>query len=241
MKPVTLVPMARFLALGTFVFLCACSSGGSGGGAATGGAAGSATGGTGGATGGSGGNGGTGGVAGSTTGGAGGVAGGSGGAAGEPRIEIITNMGTMVVELDQTRMPITTTNFLSYVDSGFFDGTIIHRVIPDFVIQGGGFTPGLSPKATQPPITLETHPDILHDYGVISMARTSAPNSATSQFFLVNSTAGAHSLDGEYAAFGKMLEGNATLDAISQVPTQSVSGYDDVPVTDVVVNSVKRL
>jgi cyclophilin family peptidyl-prolyl cis-trans isomerase len=169
------------------------------------------------------------------------VAGGSGGASSEPRIEIDTSMGKMVVELDETRMPVTTANFLSYVDAGFFDGTIIHRVIPDFVIQGGGFTPGMSAKATQPPIALETHPEILHDYGVISMARTTDPNSATSQFFLVNAPAGAHSLDGEYAAFGKMIEGNATLDAISVVPTHTVSIYDDVPVDDVVVSSIKRL
>ncbi len=172
--------------------------------------------------------------------GIGGVAG-SGGGSNLPRIEMVTSMGTMQFELDETKMPITTANFLAYVDDGFFDGTIIHRVIPDFVIQGGGFTSGLSAKATQPPIVLETSPEILHDYGVLSMARTSDPNSATSQFFVVNAPNGAHSLDGQYAAFGKMLQGNAALDSISQVPTASQSGYDNVPVTEVVVTSVKRL
>jgi cyclophilin family peptidyl-prolyl cis-trans isomerase len=174
------------------------------------------------------------------SGGSGGVAG-SDASRGLPRIVFDTSMGTMTVELDDVQMPITTSNFLAYVDAGFFDGTIIHRVIPDFVIQGGGYGPGLSKKATQPPITLEISPEILHDYGVISMARTSEPNSATSQFFLVNAPNGAHSLDGQYAAFGKLVEGNATLDAISQVQTQSISGFENVPVTDVVINSVTRL
>lgn len=188
---------------------------------------------------GSGGGGGTG----ATGGSAGVAAGGTGGTAdagGNPVIEMQTSMGTMVFELDPVNMPVTTENFLAYVDAGFFSGTIIHRVIPDFVIQGGGFEPGLVQKSTNPPIPLETSPAVLHDYGVISMARTSDPNSATSQFFVVNAQAGSHSLDGQYAAFGRLLEGGATLDAISAVPTQSQSGYDDVPVTDVVVSSVTR-
>lgn len=234
--------MMRLGSAVAFVFLCACSSGGSSGGG--GGAAGAAQGGTG-NVGGSGGTSATGGTAGSSTGGVGNTGGtagaGTGGATGKPKIEIDTNMGTMVVELEEEQMPITTANFLVYVDEGFFDGTIIHRVIPDFVIQGGGYTPGLNQKSTHPPIQLETNPNILHDYGVISMARTNVPDSATSQFFLVNAAAGAHNLDGQYAAFGKMTEGNATLDAISAVQTSSQSGLDDVPVTDVVVNSIKRL
>ena len=167
--------------------------------------------------------------------------GGAAGAGGNPRVELDTNMGKMVFELDPVRMPITTANFLAYVDAGFYDGTIFHRVIPDFVIQGGGFTSGLVSKQTNPPIVLETSPEVLHDYGALSMARTSVPDSATSQFFVVNAQAGAHSLDGDYAAFGKMLEGSATLDAISAVQTSSQQGYDDVPVTDVVINSAKRL
>lgn len=234
--------MMRLGAAVAFVFLCACSSGGSSGGA--GGAAGAAQGGSG-NLGGSGGSGATGGTAGSSTGGVGNTGGsagaGTGGTTGKPKIEIDTNMGKMVIELEEELMPITTANFLVYVDEGFFDGTIIHRVIPDFVIQGGGYTPGLNEKATHPPIQLETNPAVLHDYGAISMARTTDPNSATSQFFVVNATAGAHGLDGDYAAFGKMTEGNTTLDAISGVATGTQSGFDDVPVTDVVVNSIKRL
>ena len=113
-------------------------------------------------------------------------------------------------------------------------------MIPDFVIQGGGFSSGLTPKQTNPPIALETSPQILHDYGVISMARTTDPNSATSQFFVVNAKAGSHSLDGSYAAFGRMKEGDAVLDAISAVPTQTSGSYQDVPTTEVVVNSITR-
>jgi peptidyl-prolyl cis-trans isomerase A (cyclophilin A) len=173
-----------------------------------------------------------------------GATGGSGGAAGStsnPLVELDTSMGKMVFELDPVRMPTTTANFLAYVDAGFFDGTIFHRVIPDFVIQGGGYSSGLTPKATNAPIPLETSPEILHDYGVISMARTNDPNSATSQFFVVNAAAGSHSLDGSYAAFGKMTEGSATLDAISAVETSNPPGFEDVPVTEVVINSAKRL
>jgi cyclophilin family peptidyl-prolyl cis-trans isomerase len=232
--------MMRLGSAVAFVFLCACSSSGSSGG----GTGGAAQGGTG-NLGGSGGTSATGGAAGSSTGGVGNTGGsagaGTGGATSKPKIEIDTSMGKMVVELEEELMPITTANFLVYVDEGFFDGTIIHRVIPDFVIQGGGFTPGLSQKSTHPPIELETNPNVLHDYGAISMARTTAPNSATSQFFLVNAAAGSHGLDGDYAAFGMMTEGNATLDAISAVPTSTQSSFEDVPVTDVVVNSIKRL
>lgn len=180
----------------------------------------------------------------SATGGAAGA--GTGGAAGadsgttKPTVVMDTSMGKIVIELEPDKMPITTANFLSYVDEGFYSGTIIHRVIPDFVIQGGGFSPGLVKKTTKAPITLETSPDILHDYGVISMARTNDPNSATTQFFLVNAKAGAHSLDGDYAAFGRMVEGDTVLDAISAVPTTTQGMYEDVPVTDVVVNSVTK-
>ncbi|GMV16286.1 MAG: peptidylprolyl isomerase [Myxococcales bacterium] len=217
--------------------LPACGSSGSGGGASSGG--------TGGATGGGGGSGGTAATGGMTGGSAGVATGGggtgdAGGAGGKPVIEMDTSLGKMVFELEPTDMPVTTANFLSYVDSGFYDGTIIHRVLPDFVIQGGGYATGLVAKTANPPIKLETSPAVQHDYGVISMARTSDPDSADSQFFVVNAKAGSHSLDGSYAAFGRMLEGGAVLDAISGVPTQSQSGLEDVPVTEIVVKSVTR-
>lgn len=226
---------ARYLTLGVSLVLFACgsssSSGGGAGASGSGGASGSA---------GASGNGGAG-AAGGAGMGPGGADGGDGAAgAGNPIIDMDTTMGRMSFELDAVRMPVTTANLLAYVDSGFYTGTIIHRVIPDFVIQGGGYLPGLLAKKTQAPIALETSPDILHDYGVISMARTSNPDSATSQFFVVNSQSGAHSLDGQYAAFGHLIEGAAVLDAISQVPTHNVGTTTDVPVTDVEVTSVTR-
>ncbi|NUP97686.1 MAG: peptidylprolyl isomerase [Planctomycetaceae bacterium] len=170
----------------------------------------------------------------------GGATGGSGGAAGNPVIEMDTSLGKMVFELDPKNMPGTTANFLAYVDAGFYTNTIIHRVVPDFVIQGGGYSSGLVAKSANPPIKLEISPAVLHDYGALSMARTSDPDSADTQFFVVNAKAGAHNLDGNYAAFGKMLEGSAVLDAISGVTTQTQSGLANVPVTEVVVKSVVR-
>jgi len=179
----------------------------------------------------------------SSTSGTGGMVGtgDTGGSSSKPRVRIATSMGDMVIELEPELMPITTENFLAYVDDGFYSDTIIHRVITDFVIQGGGFTSGLASKpATRPAIQLETSSEILHDYGAISMARTNDPNSATTQFFVVNSPSGASSLDGQYAAFGHMLEGSATLDAITAVTTETQGQYMDVPVQDVVVMSITR-
>jgi cyclophilin family peptidyl-prolyl cis-trans isomerase len=217
------------------VVSCACSSGGAGG--AYGGAAGE-SGSTGGAAGESG-----------STGGAAGESGSAGGAgldagpdavAGKPVVELVTSMGTMAIELEPERMPITTANFLSYVDEGFYDGTIFHRVVLGFVIQGGGYSPGLAPKATKPPIVLEIDPELKHTYGAISMARTDVKDSATSQFFVVNAPGGVSYLDGEYAAFGMMIEGSAVLGSISSVPTTTQSGFTNVPVQEVVVISAKR-
>jgi cyclophilin family peptidyl-prolyl cis-trans isomerase len=218
--------MLRWILVGALALLCACSDdpkssdddSGDGGGGSGGNPMGPGGGGSGGA-GGSGGGGGT----------------------ANPVIEIETSFGMMAVELDPERMPVTTTNFLTYVDEGFFAGTIIHRVIPNFVIQGGGFSAGLAPKpSNHPPITLETSPEILHDYGAISMARTDDPNSATSQFFLVNAPAGSHSLDGAYAAFGHLIEGSDVLDEISGVMTETVGQFEDVPVMDVEVTGITR-
>jgi peptidyl-prolyl cis-trans isomerase A (cyclophilin A) len=165
---------------------------------------------------------------------------GGGGAVEKPVVVIETSLGTMTVELEPELMPTTTENFLTYVDEGFYAETIVHRVVPDFVIQGGGYISGLTEKETHDPIDLETHPDLLHDYGAISMARTKNPNSATSQYFIVNARAGAHDLDGNYAAFGRLIEGADVLDAISAVPTESQGLWHDVPVDDVTVLSASR-
>jgi cyclophilin family peptidyl-prolyl cis-trans isomerase len=151
-------------------------------------------------------------------------------------VELETSLGTMAIELEPDKMPITTDNFLAYVDDGFYAGTIFHRVVPNFVIQGGGFESGMLQKSTSAPIPLETHPDLTHVYGAVSMARTTNPDSATSQFFIVNAASGAPHLDGEYAAFGKLVEGSSVLDAISLVRTTIY----DVPLEDVFVLAARR-
>ncbi|WP_434425709.1 peptidylprolyl isomerase [Nannocystis pusilla] len=122
-----------------------------------------------------------------------------------PRIRISTTLGDMVVQLDAVNAPITTANFVHYVETGFYDGTIFHRVIDGFVIQGGGLLPDLSSKPTDPPIPLEVSPALTHVDGAISMARTNDPNSATSQFYICDGPQ--DFLDGQYAAFGVLVEG----------------------------------
>jgi len=131
------------------------------------------------------------------------------------------------------------------VDTGFYDGTLVHRVDDGWVIQGGGYTSGLTPKAPGAPIVLETSPNVSHVHGAISMARTSDPDSATSQWFIVDWPATGTppqpgQLDGQYAAFGIVIEGLDVLAAISEVATTSAGGLDDVPVTEVVMTSAHR-
>lgn len=166
-------------------------------------------------------------------------------AGGNPVVVLETSMGDLVVELYPDDMPVTTANFLSYVDEGWYDGTLVHRVVDDWVIQGGGYTGGLTPKTPHAPIALETSPNVSHVHGAISMARTSEPDSATSQWFIVDwPQAGTPpqpaQLDGQYAAFGLLIEGLDVLAAITQVATTSSSGLDDVPVTEITVTSAHR-
>ena len=153
-----------------------------------------------------------------------------------PTVVIATNYGDLTVELDDTLAPITVANFLMYVESDFYPGLIFHRVIDDFMIQGGGFEPGLVPKTPGSPIVLETSPQLLHVNGAISMARTQVPDSATSQFFICD---GAQSfLDGQYAAFGILTDGWDVLATISSVSTTTIGQYSDVPVQDVLIEDV---
>ena len=156
------------------------------------------------------------------------------------RVQFATSMGTFVVGLYGNAGPITTQNFLRYVDDGFYDGLVFHRVIADFMIQGGGYDETLTlHPPSYPPITLEIIPWLSHQPGVISMARTSDPDSATSQFFVC--VFDDSYLDGDYAAFGMVESGMDVVDAISAVPTHSISGMDDVPVTPVVITTATRL
>ncbi|OIR02664.1 peptidyl-prolyl cis-trans isomerase A precursor [mine drainage metagenome] len=156
-----------------------------------------------------------------------------------PRVELVTSLGTIEVQLDPQRAPKTVANFLQYVKSGFYGGTIFHRVIPGFMIQGGGFTPDMQQKPTQPPIPLESRNGLKNLRGTIAMARTANPNSATSQFFinLVDNPALDYPQpDGHgYAVFGQVIKGMDVVDRIAKVPTQDAGPYQNVPVTPVVI------
>jgi peptidyl-prolyl cis-trans isomerase B (cyclophilin B) len=156
-----------------------------------------------------------------------------------------TSLGTINVELDGDKAPITVQNFLGYVDDGFFDGTIFHRVIPDFMIQGGGMEPGLKEKKTKNTIKNESSNGLTNKRGTLAMARTSAPDSATAQFFinLKDNTFldKAQARDGVgYAVFGKVTSGMDVVDKIKTVSTGRRGHHDDVPVKDVLITSVKR-
>ena len=159
------------------------------------------------------------------------------------RVEIKTSMGSIVVGLYGDDAPDTVRNFLSYVDRGFYSGKIFHRVIPGFMIQGGGFDPALVRADTDPPIRLQIIPGLKHEAGTVSMARTSDPNSATSQFFVC--VAAAPQLNGGYAAFGTVEEGLTVALEISSVPIQTTTGprgeMADVPVEPVTIEYVRRL
>jgi len=163
-----------------------------------------------------------------------------------PRVTITTNLGAIVLELDAAKAPKSVENFLAYVDSGFYDGTIFHRVIPGFMIQGGGHTPDMMRKSTREPVVNESKNGLSNQRGTIAMARTSDPNSATSQFF-INSVDNSGGLDSGktgdgwgYTVFGKVVEGMEVVDAISAVKTATKSGNQNVPVEPVVIQSVKR-
>jgi peptidyl-prolyl cis-trans isomerase A (cyclophilin A) len=163
----------------------------------------------------------------------------------DPVVAFKTSLGEIDIQLDPTHAPITTANFLAYVDAKFYDGTIFHRIIPRFVVQGGGFTPDMNEKQTNPPVKNEASNGLHNLRGTISMARTSDPDSATSQFFLnlVDNTSkldpGGVSPDG-YAVFGKITKGLDVLDKMAGVETTIKGPYQDVPVTDVVLISARR-
>jgi peptidyl-prolyl cis-trans isomerase A (cyclophilin A) len=167
-----------------------------------------------------------------------------------PVVVLDTTAGPIVLELDRAKAPITVDNFLKYVDAGFFDGLIFHRVIPGFMIQGGGFTEKLEEKSEgmRPPIQNEAQNGLSNVRGTIAMARTSNPNSATSQFF-INLVDNRRSLDPNsesagYAVFGKVTSGMTAVETIARVPTGRKSSprgpLDDVPLQPIVIKSARR-
>jgi peptidyl-prolyl cis-trans isomerase A (cyclophilin A) len=160
----------------------------------------------------------------------------------KPVVVLDTSMGPITIELDRAKAPITVDNFLKYVDSGFYDGTIFHRVMGDFMIQGGGFTPDMKEKPTNPPIKNESRNGLSNVRGTIAMARTNDPNSATAQFF-INLYDKNNFLDtrgGGYAVFGKVIDGMATVDKIAKVQTTMKGEHEALPVNPVVIKSAKR-
>jgi len=158
-----------------------------------------------------------------------------------PRVKLATSLGDIVVQLDPAKAPKTVENFLAYVQAGHYDGTVFHRVIDGFMIQGGGFTADMAQKPTRAPIPLEAGNGLKNDKYTIAMARTSIPNSATSQFFINvkdNAMLNAPSPDGHgYAVFGKVVGGTEVVDKIKAVPTGNKSGHQNVPTTPVVIQS----
>ena len=165
-------------------------------------------------------------------------------AAQDPQVIIRTTHGDMTLRLFKEKAPITVENFLAYVDSGHYKGTIFHRVIPNFMIQGGGFTPQMIEKPTREPIKNEARNRLHNEKGTIAMARTSDPDSATAQFFInvrnnlrLDWTPGR---DG-YTVFGEVIDGMYVADSISVEPTQGLMGHANVPINPVLITEVVRV
>ena len=158
-----------------------------------------------------------------------------------PHVLLETTNGQIEIELDPVKAPISTKNFLEYVDSGFYTNTIFHRVIPGFMAQGGGFTQQMQQKDTKAPIKNEASNGLHNVRGTLSMARTSNPDSATSQFFInVKDNDFLDQGDG-YAVFGKVVKGMDVVDIIVNSPTTVRSGMKDVPADPVFIKSAKRI
>ena len=163
------------------------------------------------------------------------------------RVRMLTSYGAIILELDEQRAPKSVENFLAYVREGFFDGTLFHRVIDNFMIQGGGFNTGMAQKATHAPIENEAMNGLRNERGTVAMARTSDPHSATSQFFInvvdndfLNYTAPSPAGWG-YCVFGKVTDGMTVVDRIKGVPTGSRGGHKNVPLTEVIIESVSEI
>ena len=164
-----------------------------------------------------------------------------------PKIEMDTTKGKIVLELYADKAPKTVENFLAYLDAGFYDGTIFHRVIPGFMIQGGGFTADMKKKDARPPIDNEADNGLRNERGTIAMARTTNPHSATAQFFIntVNNDflnyRNKSSQGWGYAVFGRVAEGMAVVEAISGVKTGTRGPFRNVPTDPIVITRVRRV
>ena len=165
-----------------------------------------------------------------------------------PQVELhIAGMGVITLELDAEKAPLSTANFLAYVNKGHYNNTVFHRVIPGFMIQGGGFEPGMTQKPTDKPINNEANNGLKNEHYTVAMARTSDPHSATAQFFInvsnndfLNHTAPSRQGWG-YAVFGKVVEGTEVVDKLRAVKTGRRGFHDDVPKEDVVIDKAVAL
>lgn len=165
-------------------------------------------------------------------------------AAEKPHVLLTTSLGEIEIELESEKAPISVENFLGYVESGFYDNTVFHRVIPGFMIQGGGFSEGLNQKATRAPIKNEADNGLHNVRGTVAMARTQQVDSATSQFFINhrdNDFLDHGWRDFGYAVFGKVVRGMDVVDQIAQVPTGNRSMMQNVPLEPVKILSAKKL
>jgi len=164
-------------------------------------------------------------------------------AANNPRVVIKTNEGDITLQLFADKAPITVANFLDYADSGFYKGTIFHRIIPNFMIQGGGFTPDMKEKETREPIANESKNRLHNTRGTIAMARTSDPDSATSQFFINQRTNlrldWAPGNEG-YTVFGEVIQGMDIVDFIATTPTKTAGGMGNVPQQAIIITDILR-
>ncbi len=157
------------------------------------------------------------------------------------QVKLTTNHGDILIELDAAKAPLSVANFLQYVRSGHYDGTVFHRVIKGFMIQGGGFEPGMKQKATEAPIQNEANNGLKNAHYTLAMARTNAPHSATAQFYINTTNNGFLDFKSEspsgwgYAVFGKVVQGQEVVDKIEKVKTAGRGGHGDVPVEDVVI------
>jgi cyclophilin family peptidyl-prolyl cis-trans isomerase len=160
-----------------------------------------------------------------------------------PQVIIKTNQGDITLRLFADKSPITVANFLGYVDSGHYSGTLFHRVIPKFMVQGGGYMPDMTEKAVRPPIVNESKNRLHNVRGSVAMARTNDPDSATAQFFINQRTN--LQLDwtprkAGYTVFGEVIDGMSTVDFMASAPRTTVSGHDNVPVEPIIIQKIVR-
>jgi peptidyl-prolyl cis-trans isomerase B (cyclophilin B) len=163
------------------------------------------------------------------------------------QVKLTTNQGDILIELDAEKAPLSVANFLSYVRSGHYNGTVFHRVIKGFMIQGGGFEAGMKQKPTEAPIQNEANNGLKNAHYTLAMARTNAPHSATAQFFINTTNNGFLDFKSEspsgwgYAVFGKVVQGQDVVDKIEKVKTAGRGGHGDVPVEDVIIEKAEEV